>query len=60
MLRSEINLLTTPQIDRRQCPQCASSMRLAWIEPDEKAGFDKRTFECANCHHLEIVMVRFR
>lgn len=60
MLRSDIDLLAFPQIDRRQCPECRSSMRLAWIEPDEKPGFDKRTFECTHCHCLDVVTVKFR
>ena len=46
MLRSEIDFLPAPQIADRPCPECRSSMRLAWIEPDEKPGYDKRTFEC--------------
>jgi hypothetical protein len=60
MLRSEIDLLTIPRIDHRPCPECYSSMRLAWIEPDEKSGYDKRTFECTHCHHLDAVMVKYR
>ena len=60
MLRSEIDLLTIPQIRRRPCPECRSSMRLAWIEPDEKPGHDKRTFECTHCHYLEVVLVKYR
>ena len=38
MLRSEIDFPPIPQIDRRRCPECRASMRLAWIEPDKKSG----------------------
>src|SRR5689334_14164173 len=60
MLRSEFDLRTIPQIDRRPCPKCRSSMRLMWIEPDNKSGYDKRTFECTHCHFMEIVTVKYR
>jgi len=35
MLRSEFDFPRVSQIGDRRCPQCRSSMRLAWIEPDE-------------------------
>ena len=60
MLRPEVDLHTIPQIGCKRCSECACSMRLAWIEPANKAGFDKRTFECANCHHSEIVIIKYR
>jgi hypothetical protein len=60
MLRSELDLLTIPQIDRRPCPECRASMRLAWIEPDDSSGYDKRTFECTHCLFLETVTVKYR
>ena len=60
MLRSEIDFPLVPQISDRRCPECRSSMRLAWIEPDDKSGYDKRTFECVHCHHLDTVMVKYR
>ena len=43
MLRSEIDFLPISQIGDRRCPQCRSSMRLVWIEPAEKPGYDRRT-----------------
>ena len=49
MLRSEIDFPPVSQIGGRRCPECCGSMRLAWIEPDEKPGYDKRTFECLHC-----------
>src|SRR5262245_17220240 len=52
--------LISSQIGGRRCPQCCSSMRLAWIEPDEKPGYDRRTFECLHCDHLDTVMVKYR
>jgi len=60
MLRSEIDFSAIPQIDRKRCPACCSSMRLAWIEPDEKSGYDRRTFECLHCHHLDTAIVKYR
>ena len=48
------------QIGDRQCPECRSSMRLAWIEPDEKPGYDKRALECLPCHHLDTVTMKLR
>ena len=60
MLRSEIDFPVIPQIDRRRCPECRASMRLAWIEPDKKSGYDRRTFECLHCHHLDTVTVKYR
>ena len=34
-------------------------MMLARIEPD-KPGHDKRTFECPECQHIEIVLVKYK
>jgi hypothetical protein len=60
MLRSEIDFPPVSQIGGWRCAECRSSMRLAWIEPDEKPGYDKRTFECLHCHRLDTVMVKLR
>ena len=60
MLRSEIDLPPVSRIGDRRCPECCSSMRLAWIEPDEKPGYDKRTFECLHGRHLDTVTVKLR
>ncbi|MGA8558255.1 MAG: hypothetical protein WB685_02375, partial [Pseudolabrys sp.] len=60
MLRTEIDLPPVSQIGDRRCPECRSSMRLAWIEPDKKPGYDKRTFECLHCQHLDAVTVKLR
>jgi hypothetical protein len=35
-------------------------MRLEWIEPDKKSGYDKRTFECRHCLHVDTVVVKYR
>ena len=59
MLRLEFDFPLVSQIGDRRCPQCRSSMRLAWIEPDEKPGYDRRTFECVHCHHLDTLMVKY-
>jgi hypothetical protein len=58
MLRSEIDFPPIPRIDRKPCPECRASMRLAWIEPGEISGYDKRTFECTRCHCFETVVVK--
>lgn len=60
MLRSEIGFLPVSQIGDRRCPICRSSMRLAWIEPLEKPGYDTRTFECLHCQHLDTAVVKYR
>ena len=60
MLRSEIGFPPVSQIGDRRCPECRASMRLAWIEPDKKSGYDKRTFECLRCQHLDTVTVKLR
>ncbi|MGB9273492.1 MAG: hypothetical protein WCB74_30350 [Pseudolabrys sp.] len=60
MLRSEIDFPLVSRIGDRRCPECRSSMRLAWIEPDEKPGYDKRTFECLHCRHLNTVTVKLK
>jgi hypothetical protein len=59
MLRSEINFPPIQQLGRRRCPECHASMRLAWIEPGEDPDYDRRTFECMHCHHLDIVTVKY-
>jgi len=60
MLRSETDFPEIPQIDRKRCPECLGSMRLAWIEPGETFGYDRRTFECMHCDHSETVTVKYR
>jgi hypothetical protein len=41
------------------CELCDTDMWLICIEP-EKAGHDRRTFECPRCQHLTIKVVRYR
>jgi hypothetical protein len=60
MLRLEIDFPPVSRIGDRRCPECRSSMRLAWIEPDEKPHCDKRTFECLLCHRLDTVTIKLR
>ena len=59
MLRSETDCPEIPQIDRKRCPECLGSMRLAWIGPGERSGYDRRTFECMHCDHWETVTVKY-
>ena len=44
--------------ERPLCPVCEHRMVLEQIEPD-KPGYDRRTFECPSCEHVETVVVRY-
>jgi hypothetical protein len=46
------------QTQRSPCARCGARMSLTRIEP-ETPGVDRRTFECAQCQHIEIVLVAF-
>ena len=46
-------------VERPTCPECRNRMMLARIEPD-KPGHDKRTFECPECQHIEIVVAKYK
>jgi len=65
MLRSETDFPSTEKIDRKECPEaplcpaCHAVMRLAWIEPGKRPGFDRRTFECTHCHNLDVLSVKY-
>jgi len=48
-----------PPIGKRRCPYCAEPMFLSTIEPDQKAGHDRRTFECSSRPYSEMTVVRF-
>jgi hypothetical protein len=43
-------------IERPRCSRCSIRMLLTRAEP-RKDGFEKRVFECAKCHEIEIKMV---
>lgn len=45
-------------LSQPSCPNCATPMLIARIDP-HGAGVDRRTFECANCHHSEIEIVHY-
>ena len=45
--------------DRPGCPQCNGLMWLALIEPD-KPDYDRRTFECRECEHTLVEVVKYR
>jgi len=49
-----------PPIGQRRCPVCGVPMFMARIEPTEKDGQDKRTFECVTCDYAETKIVKFR
>ena len=45
---------------RLPCPKCrAAMMSLSFIEPD-KPGWEQRTFECQNCGHSQISVVKIK
>jgi ribosomal protein S27AE len=46
-------------IERPNCPKCGAHTVLARIEPD-KPGYDRRTFDCRACDHVETIVVRYR
>ena len=46
-------------IEPRPCVRCDTQMVLSHIEAD-KPGFDRRTFECAKCHHTETIVMQYR
>lgn len=46
-------------IERPRCAKCGTLMMLATIEPDEP-GHDRRTFECSNCGHAEVAVVKYQ
>jgi len=43
-------------IARLRCPQCRTRMVLAGISPGP-TGFELRTFDCANCDHVEKIVI---
>jgi transposase-like protein len=47
-----------PIIETPKCPRCRARTTLARIEP-AKAGYDRRTFECTECHHEITNTVKF-
>jgi len=49
-----------PPIGKRRCPFCAEPMFLLSIELSQKAGHDKRTFECSSCPYAETTTVKFK
>jgi hypothetical protein len=53
---SAMSSLDFTSIRRPHCPHCCSEMMLSRILPS-RAALDLRTFECANCAHVEKVVV---
>jgi predicted RNA-binding Zn-ribbon protein involved in translation (DUF1610 family) len=48
------------EIHRPPCPKCGTLMFIVRIHPDEKPDHDQRTFECPDCKHEEIRIVKYR
>ena len=48
----------TNAIARPLCSKCGARTMLARIEPDSP-GYDRRTFECAECGNQETVVAKF-
>jgi transposase-like protein len=57
MPRVEFTPYWPKTIERLACPACGQPMWIVRIEPD-KPGHDRRTFECADCKHLETFIVK--
>ena len=45
-------------IERRRCRNCGARMMMTSIEP-VTLGTDRRTFECDQCGHEEVLLVKF-
>lgn len=43
-------------LERPRCEHCQARMNLAGIAPG-LAGYELRTFECFNCHHVQRTLV---
>ena len=50
----------TPSVIRPSCPKCSETMVLALIEPTEKPGHERRTFECPPCKHAISEVVKYK
>lgn len=50
---------TEPPAEYPWCPTCWHPMKLTRIEPD-LPGKDLRTFECAECQHIDTRVIAFR
>jgi ssDNA-binding Zn-finger/Zn-ribbon topoisomerase 1 len=48
------------QFGQRRCPVCGAPMFMARIEPTDKDGEDRHTFECVSCDYAENTLVKFR
>jgi hypothetical protein len=48
-----------PEMEHLICEWCEGRMWLSTIEP-HKAGYDKRTFECAACRNVMTEIVKFK
>ena len=46
------------EMKRPPCPKCGALMGLTRIEPYQP-GIDSRTFECAQCQHIDTILVSF-
>lgn len=51
-------LKTTAIIGHPECPWCDVYMWLVSIEPADRAGHDKRVFECPRCQQVTKVEVQ--
>jgi DNA-directed RNA polymerase subunit RPC12/RpoP len=45
--------------ERPSCSTCGATMMLARIEP-ENQNRDRRTFECPECNHSEVSVVKYQ
>jgi hypothetical protein len=52
---SPMSSLPLTSIERPHCPKCDARLSLARIMPGP-SGFDIRTFECSDCHHVHVAI----
>jgi len=58
-MQKSVEFLRLQQMKRPRCAKCNAHMWLIRIEPDEPC-YDRRTFECPQCDHQTIEMVKYR
>ena len=58
-MQQSLNTNGTDATARPPCLQCRSTMMLARIAP-YKEDYDRRTFECPKCEHVEHKIVKYK
>ena len=58
-MQKSVDFLRLQLIERPQCAQSHAYMWLIRIQPDEPS-YDRRTFECPQCHYQKTETVKYR